>query len=135
MDIKRITNNNKTNFTGKIIYKNDISNESKKLLQNFLASKKDGKTNFEMIKNKSNDLFVSENHGHLTLTTNYRQFYLDEPKEYYLVGLKPDTTSENFKWETSFFRNGLEGFQEHKKNFNGYNNLFEKIIAVIKEYC
>ena len=135
MDIKRITNNNKTNFMGKIIYKNDISNESKKLLQNFLASKKDGKTNFEMIKNKSNDLFVSENHGHLTLTTNYRQFYLDEPKEYYLVGLKPDTTSENFKWETSFFRNGLEGFQEHKKNFNGYNNLFEKIIAVIKEYC
>lgn len=135
MDIKRITNNNKTNFMGKIIYKTDISNESKKLLQNFLASKKDGKTNFEMIKNKSNDLFVSENHGHLTLTTNYRQFYLDEPKEYYLVGLKPDTTSENFKWETSFFRNGLEGFQEHKKNFNGYNNLFEKIIAVIKEYC
>lgn len=135
MDIKRITNNNKTNFTGKIIYKNDISNESKKLLQNFLASKKDGKTNFEMIKNKSNDLFVSENHGHLTLTTNYRQFYLDEPKEYYLVGLKPDTTSENFKWETSFFRNGLDGFQEHKKNFNGYNNLFEKIIAVIKEHC
>ena len=135
MDIKRITNNNKTNFTGKIIYKNDISNESKKLLQNFLASKKDGKTNFEMIKNKSNDLFVSENHGHLTLTTNYSQFYLDEPKEYYLVGLKPDATSENFKWETSFFRNGLDGFQEHKKNFNGYNNLFEKIIAVIKEYC
>lgn len=133
MDINTINTSNTTNFKGKVIYKNALSTESEKLLQNFLAVKKDGKSNLEMIKNKSYDLFVSDNLGNLTLTTNYKRIFLDKPQEYYLVGLKKDTKPDDLNYETNFFRWSLKAFKEHKKDFNGYNNIFEKIIAAIKE--
>ena len=124
-----------TNFKGKIIYKNKISKEGQLLQNDFLSMKKDGKTNFEIIKNKTYDLYISENLGNLTLTTNYKKLFVSKPQEYYLVGIKANEKEEDLNLHTNFFRWGLKTFQEHKKDFNGYNNTFEKIKAAIKEFC
>lgn len=125
-------NTNNTNFNGKIIYKNKISKDGQELLNNFLAIKKDGKTNLQIIKKKSNDLYVSEQQGHLTLSTNFKKLFLNNPIKYYLVGLKKKENSD-YTIESNFFRWGLKTFQEYKKDLNGYNNTFEKVKAIFNE--
>lgn len=107
-------NTNNTNFNGKIIYKNKISKDGQELLNNFLAIKKDGKTNLQIIKKKSNDLYVSEQQGHLTLSTNFKKLFLNNPIKYYLVGLKKKENSD-YTIESNFFRWGLKHFKNTKK--------------------
>lgn len=134
MNIEK-SSNQSINFKGKFILAENLTQKEIILVNKINNTLYDKKTNTQILRRKSYDIFVKhneKNHNLLELSTYYKDLWTKEKLNCFISFIDKNDICHN---QNIFcFRSSLNWFEAHKKHNNGYNNWFEKAIAYTKEY-
>ena len=128
MQIQPINNQN-NNFKGKLILKTTLSENEKQLLTEFSNIRHIKR----LIRRKPYDITVERCPAapkYLEFSTKYNTIFSNEQESIYLSLFDPNR--EYMETNVNLFRDKIKWFDNYKKDFFSYNNLFEKIKAIIK---
>ena len=93
------------------------------------------KSNEQILRKKPYDILVKRNEHNLNLFeywASYKNIYTDKETNCFISFV--DKSKTFHQTNISSFRSSLNWFEDYKKQHNGYNNWFEKIVAYIKGY-
>ena len=127
--IRQIDKLDSLSFNGKFIKKGSFNTREESLINAFINYGKNGKTNASLIEQKPYDIYVSKKAQRIELESSFKMPFIVNPL-FCNISILDDSGAEI---NTELFRVGLDLFEDYKKQHNGYNTFFEKIIAYFKD--
>lgn len=122
-------------FNGKFILAKALSKGEAELVERFNEVVCNKKTNLQVLKRKSYDIFVKRNEKNpelLELTTYYTNYWTKDKTDCFISFIHSDGSRLNS--DVASFRSSLKWFEDYKFEHSGYNSLLEKIGVGIKEF-
>lgn len=134
MNIEKISDKS-LNFKGKFIFAENLTKKEIELVNKVNNIFFDKKTNTQILRRKSYDIYVKHNKNNsdlLELNTYYKNIWTGEKQDCFISFINKSNICH--KGDIFQFRGSLNWFEDYKKSNHGYNNWFEKAIAYAKEY-
>ena len=120
---------------GTFIFAENLSQKERQAAGKFMEYALGNKTNAEIIRNKSYDIYVRKSEFKpdiLRFFVPFMTIYSNDKREIFISSLNLNNKTRG---ETKFFRSELKWFEKYKKIAGGYNNWREKILVLIKDFC
>ena len=121
-------------FDGRFVTQGTLSKTNKAILDKFLKHEFDGVSNSRFIRYKSYDVIVKQHEkldDKLEFFASFKEPFATKNTDCFISAMYCEDSC--IEHDTKALRGSLSWFESYKKKFNGYNNIFERIVSNFRE--